>query len=91
MKIIKLTENFSIEDNFDDLKITGSINKESNGSVSITAYISKEDDPIADCSYYAKEKVSFNINSVLEYRKAVVNYFNNLIDTVLNNSTLANL
>ena len=90
MKIIKLTENFSIEDNFDDLKITGSINKESNGSVIITAYISKEDDQIADCSYYAKEKVSFNINSVLEYRETVINYFNNLIDTVLNDSNLAN-
>lgn len=90
MKLTKLNETYSIEDTLDDLKITGNVNKNQDGSVNINIYITKEEASIGDCSYYVHDRVSFNVNANADYRTAIVNYFNTLIDTVRNDSALAN-
>lgn len=90
MKLTKLNENFSIEDSLDNLKISGNVSKNQNGSVNININITKENESVGDCYYSVNERVNFNVNTNAEDLTIIVNYFKGLIDAVLNDSALAN-
>lgn len=86
MELIKNSENYSFNDSPENgWKVTGSVNKESNGNLSINVTVSSELEYIGD--FYYNKPVEGNINmnhNVSETnRDMFVTYTDSVIDFVL--------